>query len=284
MKRLVFVSDTHGYLQDVKLPEGDILVHAGDLSSVGEITEISKVMYQFEKLLSKYSHIIFIAGNHDKLYERNLDLAKSLIYEKNIHYLQDEELVIDGIKFYGSPWTLEFFDWAFMYDRDESGKEIWAKIPEDTDVLISHSPPYGKLDKVTPWGHYTEEHAGCKHLLERVLEVKPKVHVFGHIHGSHGYIQGISTLYINASSCDENYRAVNKPFVVDIDEITKEINVISPCQHVRNSGYKIDYCYKCGDYISNEYCKLCGHSRPEHFKPDTNIPTYCCDGCNGYVD
>lgn len=226
MLRIVAVSDTHGYLKKVDLPDGDVLVHSGDLTSGGELTEVSEVMYQFEKLLSKYKHIVFIAGNHDKLYQRNPDLAKSLIYERNVHYLQDEELVIDGIKFYGSPWTLEFFQWAFMYDRDGSGKNIWAKIPEDVDILLTHSPPYGKMDKVIPFGQYTEEYGGCKDLLNRVLEIKPKVHVYGHIHSGYSSIQGVNTLFLNASICNEDYKAVNKPHVFDIDEITKEVKLV----------------------------------------------------------
>ena len=95
----------------------------------------------------------------------------------NAHYLCDESLTLDGVKFYGSPWQPRFFDWAFNKDRGAPLKAIWDKIPLDTDVLITHGPPHGILDLT-----FDKIKAGCEELLLAVQRIKPKVHVFGHIH------------------------------------------------------------------------------------------------------
>jgi len=137
----------------------------------------------------------------------------------NATYLQDEEVVIDGIKFYGSPWQPEFMNWAFNLPRGEKLAEVWSHIPDDTDVLITHCPPYGKLDLVI--NEYSDENGemvGCKDLAERIMSLKKlKLHVFGHIHCSHGEcFDQNSVHYVNASICTEEYLADNRPIIVDI--------------------------------------------------------------------
>jgi Icc-related predicted phosphoesterase len=125
-----------------------------------------------------------------------------------------------SVKLYGSPWQPEFFNWAFNLPRN--GKEMkskWDAIPKDTDILITHGPPFGHLD--IPGGQSIR--VGCEMLRHRVDEIKPKIHVFGHIHGSSGYYYNGHTHFINASILNEQYLYTNLPVSVEWDSITNEI-------------------------------------------------------------
>lgn len=173
MMRIVCISDTHGKHRSMKIPDGDVLIHAGDLTPRGHEKDIKDVNEWLGTLPHK--HKIMIAGNHDFQFEINPVNARSWI--TNAHYLCDESLTLDGVKFYGSPWQPRFFDWAFNKDRGAPLKAIWDKIPLDTDVLITHGPPHGILDLT-----FDKIKAGCEELLLAVQRIKPKVHVFGHIH------------------------------------------------------------------------------------------------------
>jgi Icc-related predicted phosphoesterase len=216
--RLVVTSDCHGQLGHARLPEGDVLILAGDILSNRFGNPDIDAAYQLNAVreLDDYcgtlgfKHTLMIAGNHDWVFERYKGAHRVL---KNIVYLEDSGTEIDGVKFWGSPHQPWFFDWAFNLPRD--GRELaryWSLIPEDTDVLITHGPPYGILDM--PFGK--GESAGCKLLLQRVKQVNPRVHVFGHIHGSYGKKQIGSTLFVNACLCNEVYHPVNPPHVVDL--------------------------------------------------------------------
>lgn len=171
--RIVCISDTHGKHRTMTIPDGDVLVHAGDLTPRGHEKDIKDVNDWLGTLPHK--HKIMIAGNHDFEFEKNPINARSWI--TNAHYLCDESLIIDGVKFYGSPWQPRYFDWAFNVDRGEPLKVIWDKIPMDTDVLITHGPPHGILDMT-----FEKIMAGCEELLLAVQRIKPKIHIFGHIH------------------------------------------------------------------------------------------------------
>lgn len=212
MKRIVFISDTHTLHDDLVLPKGDIIVHAGDVASRGSISEVKEFLEWFSKL--PYTYKIFIAGNHDFAFERYLDVMTNLLQEfPDVIYLQDSAVTVDDIKFYGSPWQPEFYNWAFNLPRGKRLAEKWAMIPDDTDVLITHGPPATILD-------YTvrdQVNVGCVDLLNYVNEVKPKIHVFGHIHESYGYRHINGTTFINASTCTLRYNPTNPPVVVDFD-------------------------------------------------------------------
>lgn len=213
MPRLVAISDTHSRHEDIPaLPPGDILVHAGDATRRGDISEVSALNAWLGTLDFKYK--ILIAGNHDWLFARSPALARSLI--TNALYLEDESAEIEGLKFYGTPWQPRFFNWAFNLDRGQPMREKWSRIPNDTDILISHGPPHGILDQVDPKWSGRSESAGCQDLLERVSVLKPRVHIFGHIHSGYGQLQQAGTLFVNASICDEQYSPVNLPIVIDI--------------------------------------------------------------------
>ncbi len=130
------------------------------------------------------------------------DSCKDLLRDFSINYLQDEGIEIDGVKFWGTPWQPEFCNWAFNLPRGKQIREKWDLIPDDTDVLITHGPPYSILDSINDGC----PPLGCQDLLETVVErVNPRVHVFGHIHGGHGEEDRQGTKYINASLLDESY-------------------------------------------------------------------------------
>lgn len=206
--RVVAISDTHGKHWDLELPEGDVLIHAGDFTSRGEKDEVA----DFNKYLGTlpFAHIIVIAGNHDFFFERSPGLARDMM--THCVYLQDEAVTIDHVNFYGSPWQPTFFNWAFNLPRGAPLREKWELIPKDTHVLITHGPPHGIRDVVAKG-----RHVGCKELLAVVKEVQPLCHIFGHIHEDAGVFQTQETCFINASSLDLAYDLVNAPIVFDID-------------------------------------------------------------------
>jgi len=202
------------------IPEGDVLLHAGDVMNSGyDASDIFYFLDWFGALPHK--HKIFIAGNHDRLFENDPKAVKDIIDKKNgvlksskkkkITYLEDSEIVIDGVKFYGSPYQPEFCNWAFNVNRGPDIKRVWDKIPLDTDVLITHGPPYGILD----WTEYDRLNVGCEMLMPKILEVKPKIHLFGHIHEAYGVKVVDDTTFVNASICTLRYRPINKPIVFD---------------------------------------------------------------------
>jgi len=174
---------------------------------MGRKKELSK----FNKWLGTlaYEHKIVVAGNHDFCFEKDLDKSRAAL--SNAILLHDEEIVIDGVKFYGSPWQPEFFDWAFNLPRGEPLRAKWRLIPDDTDVLITHGPALGHGDRTV-----RGEPVGCEDLLDRIRTVQPKFHIFGHIHEGFGTTIEGSTQCVNASFADEHYKPAHQPFEVEI--------------------------------------------------------------------
>lgn len=188
--RIVCVSDTHGYHELTQVPDGDILVHGGDICRHGGLEDVE----EFNRWLGKlpHRHKVVICGNHDWCFQEKPTEAQARI--TNAIYLQDSGCEIDGLKFYGSPWTPLFCDWSFMLaEADLAAK--WAAIPLRLDVLITHGPPHGILD----WTNRNEA-AGSLSLLHRVRELKPRLHVFGHIHEAAGRKDDGDTIFLNAST------------------------------------------------------------------------------------
>lgn len=212
-KRFCFISDTHSLHNEVKLNmEGvDFLIHTGDFTNRGNEHDV----HRFNKWLGESGldkeHIVVICGNHDFFFERKDRKYVDKICT-NFTYLQEDRYECDGIKFYGVPHQPEFFGWAFNVPRGEKLKVIWDKIPEDTDVLLTHGPPMGILD-----ANREGQHCGCEDLLNRVKELNVKVHAFGHIHEGYGMKEIEGTIYINSSSLDGNYNPVNEPVILDIE-------------------------------------------------------------------
>jgi Icc-related predicted phosphoesterase len=207
--KVVVISDTHTFEGAITIPDGDVLIHAGDATIAGTPQEVSA----FGKWLDgqPHKHKIAIAGNHDWLFEKNPEQARYLIQFEGVHYLQDSSIEIDGVKFYGSPWQPWFNDWAFNLPRGVEIKHKWNLIPK-CDVLITHGPPWGTLDTVRP----NSQHLGCEDLAEAVRRTRPKIHIFGHIHGGYGQHETRHTRFINASICDEAYHPVNAPIVFEL--------------------------------------------------------------------
>jgi len=228
-KRITFISDTHTKHDKVNgfLTGGDILVHAGDLTGRGYITEIENFMKWYDNI-NNYDTKVFIAGNHDFGFENDNEKVKGLLTGyKTIEYLQDDLLMVGEdydtmIKIWGTPWQPEFHNWAFNLPRGEKLKEKWDMIPVDTDILITHGPPFGKLDYVP----YDSVNVGCEELMKRVEEIKPKIHVFGHIHEGYGYVFDGNTHYINAAVLNGRYEFRNKPITVDWDPKTNELEFV----------------------------------------------------------
>jgi Icc-related predicted phosphoesterase len=176
--RIAATSDTHGYHERIKTyPEADIFVFAGDCSQTGRLPDLFKFSNWINQL--PYKHKIVIAGNHDWGLYRDLSLG-SRLFEKDTFYLLDQEVVVNNVKFYGSPWTTEFCGWAFMKEEPELENK-WSRIPEDTDVLITHGPPWDILDR-----NQQGECCGSKSLFLKLNNSNIPIHIFGHIHEARG--------------------------------------------------------------------------------------------------
>lgn len=206
--KIVAISDTHGLHWKVTVPPGDILVHAGDITKQGEIDQVK----DFNKFLGSlpHPHKIVIAGNHDFCFERDPERSASEL--TNCIYLKDQQVDIEGIRFYGSPWQPWFYDWAFNLRRGPEIRAKWDLIPDSTDVLITHGPPQGHGDKTC-----RGEEVGCRDLLEVIEQIRPRVHIFGHIHEGAGVTSDGKTEFINASICNLRYQPVNPPVVYEYE-------------------------------------------------------------------
>lgn len=211
--RVVCISDTHKSFPEV--PDGDLLIHSGDFSFRASIQDV----IEFNEWLGTLPHPnkILVPGNHDREMEKNLPLCRATLTNGII--LVDEALSINGIKIYGTPWTPPFYHWYYMAKERKLG-QIFGAIPDDTDILITHGPPWAILDWVPYYIPQTGEmgirNCGSIELLNRMKRLKVKHHIFGHIHEAYGEQTIDGTHYINASQMDGNYRLTNKPIVFDI--------------------------------------------------------------------
>lgn len=208
MVRLVLISDTHNRHGDLELPAGDVLVHAGDATGRGTLPECAAFLAWLGA--QPHPHKVLIAGNHDFLAEREPQRFRALV-PPGVVYLEDESAAVAGLTFWGSPITPWFFDWAFNRQRGAEIAVHWARIPQGCDVLVTHGPPYGILDRTT-----RGDYAGCEELRRRVDVVAPKLHVFGHIHEARGVLQQGGTTFVNACVLDAEYRLASEPVVVDL--------------------------------------------------------------------
>jgi predicted phosphodiesterase len=209
--KIVAISDTHMQHDNLQLPEGDVLIHAGDSLSTGSIPELVVFLKWFAT--QPHARKILIAGNHDWVFEKTPGYCKELLWD-SIIYLQDSGCTIDGVKFWGSPWQPTFFNWAFNRDRGPEIRRYWDMIPRDTNVLITHGPPEGIRDQT----RFHASRVGCEDLREVVLGLpRLKAHVFGHNHAGYGTQLGDNgTLFVNASICNESYVPVNLPICFEI--------------------------------------------------------------------
>ena len=207
------ISDTHGKELELDIPEDiDMIISAGDGGTYKNPYHCKRDLVYFlewfNKLPIKYK--VYIPGNHDTAMEAGLIDAKEY---PEIHMIIHESLEIEGIKMFGSPYTPWFYDWAYNSTEKEL-KELWKDIPEGLDFLITHGPPNGILDRCED-GY----RAGCEQLLNVVKSMKPRYHVFGHIHEDGGKQElHDETLFINASVLDLSYMKSNNGYVLDIQK------------------------------------------------------------------
>ncbi|KAK3284597.1 hypothetical protein CYMTET_7766 [Cymbomonas tetramitiformis] len=229
---LLCLSDTHDQ-QDFMLhplPRADVLIHAGDFSCRGSREEVANFIKWSDRLLDDglVRYIVFVCGNHElnmqlsakspAVRQAQEDMKRALIDRDNVYYMQDSMCVIEGLRFYGSPWTTKFGDhWAFQLpdteDIDHGLGGKFKSIPEGVQVLVTHQPPLGQGDH----GDGNRRH-GSRALLQRVLEVEPLVHVFGHIHSGYGASkrEDLNTIFVNAAVCDDDYQPDNKPVLIKL--------------------------------------------------------------------
>lgn len=207
--KFVIISDTHGQHKNLTLPKGDVIIHAGDISQRGKESEIIDFLNWFKDLDFKYK--IFIAGNHDFFFEETPKNILDKLMPKNVIYLCDSGVEVEKIKIWGSPITPWFYDWAFNRPRGAQIAHHWQLIPIDTDILITHGPAFGQLDKTT-----RGENVGCEDLLHTIDKIKPKVHICGHIHEGYGQTISSKTKFINASVLDEKYGLTNPPITFEL--------------------------------------------------------------------
>ncbi len=188
------------------VPDGDLLIVAGDFTKRGRRDEIAA----FDCWLGTqpHRHKVVVAGNHDFGLQ---DLPDRAALITRATYLEDAGTTVDGLRIWGSPWQPRFFDWAFNLDRGEPLRQVWARIPDGTDVLVTHGPPRHVLD-LTDHG----EPVGCDDLREAVLRIRPKLHVFGHIHEGYGQVVEEGIRFVNACACNLRYQPVQPPIVVDL--------------------------------------------------------------------
>jgi Icc-related predicted phosphoesterase len=228
---LTIISDTHNKHNTIKgdLKGGDLLLHAGDLTSMGYEHEIVQFTSWFSRL-ETYKHKVFISGNHDWGFQNNVEKVKEIVdFYPTITYLQDQLHIVKDdngteVKIWGSPWQPEFYNWAFNLPRNgEELKAIWDMIPEDVDIVITHGPAWGQLDDVE--GN-RNVHLGCELLAERLKQIKPKIHICGHIHTGYGHYYDGHTHYFNAAVLNERYNYAHLPWHIDWNPITNEIQFL----------------------------------------------------------
>lgn len=207
--RLVCVSDTHNRTDGLAVPDGDVLLHAGDLTGHGKPDELAQAVRWLTSL--PHAHKIVVAGNHDFLLQDQPARARRLLAEvPGLVYLEDELATVAGLRIWGSPWQPWFYDWAFNLPRDgDELAAVWAQVPAGVDVLLTHSPAHGILDRTS-----RGDAAGCERLRAELSRIRPRLHVCGHIHEAYGEMHADGTHHVNASTCDLGYRPVQAPIVV----------------------------------------------------------------------
>uniref|UniRef100_A0A1I7UYS8 Metallophos domain-containing protein n=1 Tax=Caenorhabditis tropicalis TaxID=1561998 RepID=A0A1I7UYS8_9PELO len=236
--RFVCIGCTHGEQMDLsRLPPGDVLLVAGDFTSCGLPNEV----YNFNKLLGKlkYAYKVVIGGNHECTFDdtflklnkesepKEMALKQALLSAihsdskggisakdllSNAIYLEDNVIELFGITIYGTPWQPKVDNWAFNLSRGQSLLDKWNMIPAGVDVLLTHTPPLGHGDTMN-----NGQRMGCVELLNTVFKrVRPKYHVFGHIHEGYGCTTDGYTKFINCCLCNENLDMKNEPVIFDI--------------------------------------------------------------------
>lgn len=215
--KICVTSDTHG--RDFTAQPADVFIHCGDITAGGTVEETALFASWLHD--SPYKHAIVVPGNHDRCFQEEFDAVREL-FDDRVHILIDKGVQIDGVNFWGSPWTPPFFDWFFMKEEDDL-RVVYSRMPQEIDVLITHGPPRGILDP----GH-KEPHVGSRALLGAITDKSRKIkhHVFGHLHAAGGKMHigpgivgedyRLDTRFYNVAACNEAYNLVNQPIILEI--------------------------------------------------------------------
>lgn len=206
--KIICISDTHNLHRELNVPPGDVVIHAGDFSEAGSQSETLEFLKWFSSL--PHPHKILVAGNHDFYLEKHPEKLDQII-PGNVHYLIESGISIENVKFWGAPFTPGDGHWAFNRKRGADIRQNWNLIPEDTNILITHSPPFGILDELD-----NKRHIGCEELGKRIKKLKIPHHIFGHVHNDYGVVRTGDTMFINSSSLDGRYRHINAPTVLHV--------------------------------------------------------------------
>ena len=246
--RITHISDTHNKHNQLNglLPGGDLLIHSGDISSLGRQSEVERFVKWFNGI-DNYTNKVFIAGNHDMTFDREILLRDKLAYfegkteydtscsegkpdwldnllqtglNHNVFYLKNNYVILDDVKIWGSPITPSFgYGWGFNKDRGYDINQIWNQIPDDTDIVITHGPIHSYCDRTDRGGL----NVGCEQLYHRLNEVQPQLHFSGHIHEAYGYRQTNWGYAFNGCNCDLSYLVNNKPMTFEYDFLKRDI-------------------------------------------------------------
>ena len=246
--RITHISDTHNKHNQLNglLPGGDLLIHSGDISSLGRQSEVERFVKWFNGI-DNYTNKVFIAGNHDLSFESEVLYRKKAQYfdgttdwdlpavegkpqwlidlldvglAGGVFYLENSSIDIEGIQIWGSPITPSFgYGWAFNVDRGYDINEVWNGIPTNTDIVITHGPIHSYCDRTDRGGL----NVGCEQLYHRLNEVKPQLHFSGHIHEAYGYRNTNWGYAFNGCNCDLSYLVNNKPMTFDYDFVKRDI-------------------------------------------------------------
>lgn len=229
-RRIVVISDTHNQHKGLYIPSCDILIHCGDFTSIGRLSEVESFLEWFVEQPAE--HKIFVAGNHeltlDTAHPRYDVMARGIInsylqrYE-NLDYLSDiSSYNIPKLSIYGTPFSKKFGGWAFGYD-EKLAYSLFKYIPKNTDIVVSHGPPH----LIGDWVPYRGgEHTGSPALANAIVDAGPKFHFFGHIHEARGIYTVNDITYVNAAVLDDNYRLVADPIVIDWDKENNTVDIV----------------------------------------------------------
>lgn len=209
--KIIAISDTHCAFPE--LPDGDLLIHAGDWGNFGDLAEYREFKAWLKSVRPRFKYgILLVNGNHDHIAESVMwnDLDKPFV-----ELCGNNPITINGITFAGGPWVNTINGrWAFERTPEQQ-EDLWKAVPK-CNVLITHSPPFGILDAIPSWTAINKFHLGSEELLEQLDHVRPSIHIFGHIHESHGFMEHNGTRFYNVAIMDKKYRPVNPVTVIEL--------------------------------------------------------------------
>ena len=227
------ISDTHNLHEELRIPQGiDAVIHCGDESESMDLAKNERQSREFFRWFStlRIEHKIFVPGNHSTAIEQGLIRPQEY---PSIRFLIHQQTQLGDLLVFGTPYTPRFFDWAFMRDRKDLDA-VWQTIPDQVDILISHGPPKGFLDRTRDMASHKRIHVGSQSLTRHVQErIKPRVHAFGHIHDEMG-IKNFGTvldggvLFVNCSCCDQSIQLENHGIVIEFESSAGKVAVIAP--------------------------------------------------------